>query len=61
VGGGEVLESNNIVAWFDGGDTITDGLYYASAFVPEDDGEGAFGVFARESVCICVVSAEVYL
>ena len=52
----DVLESNNVVAWLNGSNTLTDGLDDASTFVSQDDGEGAFGVFAGECVSICALA-----
>ena len=54
----DVLEGDDVVAGVDGFDVEADGFDNAGAFVAEHDGEGAFGVFAREGVCVCeVVSA----
>jgi len=52
-GRGWLLECYDVVARLDRCDAFTNGLNDAGAFVTEDDGEGAFGVFAGEGVCIC--------
>ena len=45
-----------MVTWFDGGHAFANGLDDAGSFVTEDDGEGSFGIFAGEGVCICNMS-----
>jgi hypothetical protein len=41
-----------VVARLHVGDALADRLDDACAFVSQDDGEGAFGVFAAEGICI---------
>jgi len=53
------VESNNMVANLDVGDTLADRLDDASALVSQNDREGALGILARERVCVCVADASV--
>ena len=46
------LECYNVVARLDGGDSFTNRLDNASAFMAEHDGECALRVFAGKSVCV---------
>lgn len=55
---GLVLECDDVVAGLDGCDGLADGFDDAGALVAEHDGEGAFGVFAGEGVCVCVLSVH---
>lgn len=43
---GSILECYDIIARLHGCDALADGFDDAGAFVAEDYGEGAFGVFA---------------
>ena len=60
VGEGQgVLERYDIVANFDIGDALADGLNDTRALVPEHNGKGTLGVLARERVGIGVADAGV--
>lgn len=61
-----ILESNNVVTRLDVCDTFSDGLDNTSALVSQNDGEGAFGIFAGQgisiwesSVCILDIRREI--
>ena len=41
-----LLECYDMVAWFDRGDAFANGFNDPCAFMAEDDGKGALGVFA---------------
>lgn len=47
-----VLERYDMVARFDCCDVFADGFNNAGTLVAENDWKGAFGIFARECVCI---------
>lgn len=47
-----ILESDDIVAGFDGGHTLADGLDDTGTLVSKDDGESTLRVLARQSVGI---------
>jgi len=46
------LESYDVVAWLDGGDTLADGLDDAGALMAEDDWERTLRILSRQGVRI---------
>ena len=52
IGAENVLESDHVVAYLDGGHTFTNGLDNTGTLVTEDNGESTLGILAGESVGI---------
>ena len=58
VGGrGGILERNDIIARLHARHSLANGFDDAGALVAKDDGEGTFGIFAGEGVCIWLSSS----
>ena len=47
-----ILERNNVVSDLHVGNTLSNGLNNAGTLVPQNNGEGAFGILSGQRVCI---------